>query len=80
MKTQDNGSQPSPTVAAYTPTQFAQRLGRSATYGYRLLYSGKVKAVTGFGRILIPATELNRVLSQADTYNPSKREARPLAA
>jgi hypothetical protein len=37
------------------------------------LYANKLKAVTGLGRILIPATELERVLSEADSYDPKPK-------
>jgi hypothetical protein len=61
--------------AAYSPSEFAALLGKSPTFAYRLLYSGKVRAVTGFGRTLIPATELDRLLGSAQRYNPRKDEA-----
>jgi hypothetical protein len=37
------------------------------------LYANKLKAVTGLGRILIPASELERVLSLAEPYNPKPK-------
>jgi hypothetical protein len=54
--------------AAYSPAHFAARFGRSPVWAYRLLYGGKVKAITGFGRILIPRSELERLLATAATY------------
>ena len=62
--------------AAYSPAQFAASCGRHPTWAYRLLYAGKVRAVTELGRLLIPAAELERVLSLAQPYNP-KRKPRP---
>jgi hypothetical protein len=56
--------------AAYSPAEFAAACGRHPTWTYRLLYSGKIHAITELGRILIPATELQRVLSLAQRYNP----------
>ena len=59
--------------AAYSPAEFAASCGRHPTWAYRLLYANKVKAVTGLGRILIPATELERVLSEAESYDPKPK-------
>jgi Helix-turn-helix domain len=56
--------------AAFSPGEFAAACGRHPSWAYRLLYSGKIKAVTGLGRILIPASELDRVLESAEPYNP----------
>jgi hypothetical protein len=59
---------PASPQAAYSPAQFAALFGKSAVWAYRLLYAGKVKAITGFGRILIPHDELLKLLSTAATY------------
>jgi len=49
---------------AFTPKEFAGLFGRSATWGYRQLYSGKIKKLGGCDSILIPRSELERFLSQ----------------
>jgi hypothetical protein len=59
--------------AAYSPAEFAAACGRHPTWTYRLLYSGKVNAITQLGRILIPASELQRVLGLAQPYNPKPK-------
>lgn len=59
--------------AAYSPAQFAAACGKSATWTYRLLYAGKLKAVTKFGRLLIPATEMNRLMATAEPYDPQPK-------
>jgi hypothetical protein len=59
--------------AAYSPAEFAATCGRHASWAYRLLYSGKIRAVTQLGRILIPASELERVLSLAQPYDPKPK-------
>jgi hypothetical protein len=59
--------------AAYSPAEFAASCGRHPSWAYRLLYGGKVRALTDLGRILIPASELERVLSLAKPYNPQPR-------
>jgi hypothetical protein len=62
--------------AAYSPAEFAASCGRHASWAYRLLYAGKVRALTDLGRILIPASELERVLSGAAPYNPQPRKTK----
>jgi Helix-turn-helix domain len=59
--------------AAYSPAEFAATCGRHASWAYRLLYSGKIRAVTQLGRILIPAAELERVLNLAQRYDPKPK-------
>ena len=62
-----------PNRAAYSPAEFAAFFGKHPCWGYRLLYAGKVKALTTLGRILIPASELERVLAPVETYNPKPK-------
>jgi hypothetical protein len=59
--------------AAYCPAEFAAACGRHPTWTYRLLYSGKIHAITELGRILIPASELDRVLTLAQAYDPKAK-------
>jgi hypothetical protein len=59
--------------AAFSPAEFAASCGRHPSWAYRLLYANKVRAVTELGRILIPASELERVLSLAEPYNPKPK-------
>lgn len=58
-----------PEKVALTPGEFAALFGKSQTWGYRQLYAGKVKALTGYGRTLIPVSEVERVLKEAGRYN-----------
>jgi hypothetical protein len=60
--------------AAYSPAEFAASCGKHPTWAYRLLYSGKVKAITELGRILIPASELDRIMGFAKPYDPQPRK------
>ena len=54
---------------ALTPGEFAALFGKSQTWGYRQLYAGKVKAITEYGRTMIPASEVERILGEAGRYN-----------
>ena len=56
--------------AALSPREFAASSGKHPSWAYRLLYAGKIQAITQFGRILIPTSELERVVGTAESYNP----------
>jgi len=57
---------------AFKPKEFAALFGKSQTWGYRQIYDGKVKAITEYGRMLIPASEVERVLGEAGIYDGLK--------
>lgn len=59
--------------AALSPREFAASFGKHASWAYRLLYRGKIHAISEFGRLLIPATELERVLTMAQRYDPKSK-------
>ncbi|MEP6699532.1 MAG: hypothetical protein ABJB09_07370 [Verrucomicrobiota bacterium] len=65
----------------YSPAQFARACEKHPSWAYRALYSGKIKAVTSLGRLLIPASEVERIMATAETYNPKpkKRKAEKAA-
>lgn len=52
----------------FSPGEFAALFGKSQTWGYRQIYAGKVKAISEYGRILIPASEVERILASAGRY------------
>ena len=62
--------------AAYSPAEFAALFNRHPTWAYRLMYDGKLQAVTGLGRLLIPASEVERILAPAAAYNPKPKKAK----
>src|SRR6266849_4638703 len=57
---------------AFSPGEFAGLFGKSQTWGYRQLYNGRVKATTEYGRIMIPAAEVERILATAGVYEGIK--------
>ncbi|MEO6785912.1 MAG: hypothetical protein ABI318_07235 [Chthoniobacteraceae bacterium] len=61
---------------AYSPGEFAALFGKHQTWGYRQLYRGTVKAITQCGRILIPRSEVDRLLSSAKTYDGTVQPVR----
>jgi hypothetical protein len=58
---------------AFSPKEFASFYGRHPSWAYRLLYANKLKAVTELGRILIPASEMERLHNLAGPYNPDRK-------
>lgn len=71
-----NVSKPSLERVALSPREFALLFGKEQTWGYRQIYSGKVKAITEYGRILIPAAEIERILKTAGVYDGLKPKVR----
>ena len=66
-------SPPAENRVAYSPSEFAALFGKHPTWGYRQLYRGTVKAITQYGRIMIPRTEVDRLLSTAKEYAGQNR-------
>lgn len=62
-------NEPMPNKVALTPGEFAALFGKSQTWGYRQLYAGKVQAITQYGRVMIPVSEVERILGEAGRYN-----------
>ena len=56
----------------FSPGEFATLFGKSQSWGYRQIYAGKVKTITEYGRILIPASEVEKILGTAGRYEGMK--------
>ena len=54
----------------FSPTEFAGMFGKQAVWGYRQIYDGKVKAIQELGRLIVPKSEIDRLLATAAPYNP----------
>lgn len=52
----------------YTPAEFARLFGKSQSWAYRQLYAGRVEGITDYGRVLIPAREVDKILKTAGRY------------
>jgi predicted site-specific integrase-resolvase len=52
-----------------TPAEFASLFGRHYTWAYRQIYAGKIKVLSKIGRIMIPRSEVERLLQGKETYN-----------
>ena len=55
-----------------TPTEFASIFGRHYTWAYRQIYAGRVKVISKLGRMMIPRSEVDRLLQSTETYNGKK--------
>lgn len=54
--------------AALTPREFAALFGRAQSWGYRMIYSGKVNVIDCLGSMMIPKSELQRLTKSAGLY------------
>jgi hypothetical protein len=58
--------------AAYTIPEFSSLFGKEQTWGYRMVYDGKVKVIPSDdvrGGNMVPHSEVERLLSKATTYS-----------
>jgi predicted site-specific integrase-resolvase len=52
-----------------TPTEFAALFGRHYSWAYRQIYAGKIQVIHDLGRIMIPRSEVERLLESKERYN-----------
>lgn len=49
--------------AAYSLEEFSQMLGHNRAWGYRMAKDNRIRVIRGYGKALVPASELERILS-----------------
>jgi hypothetical protein len=54
----------------YTVAEFSRKFGHAPAWGYRKLYEGRVFAIQDMGDLLIPVSEVERILKSARRYDP----------
>jgi hypothetical protein len=59
MKTQ----KPTANRRAYSLQETAAFFGKERTWAYRQVKAGRMRAITGFGAMLVPAAEIERILN-----------------
>jgi hypothetical protein len=64
----------------YSPAEFAALFGRHASWAYRAIYRGELKVIQGAGRLIIPASEAERLLNSAESYDPEPKAKKKGAA
>jgi hypothetical protein len=52
--------------ATLTPEEFAAQFGKQKIWAYRQIYAGRIKGITGFGNLMIPRSEIDRILKSAN--------------
>jgi len=55
-----------------TPTEFAAIFGRHYSWAYRQIYAGNIKVISKLGRMMIPRSEVDRLLQGKETYTGNK--------
>jgi len=50
---------------SYSFAEFAEMNGKERTWVYRQVQKGRLRAVTGFGTAMIPASEVERIFGKA---------------
>ena len=54
---------------AYTVPEFSRLFGHAPSWGYRMLYHGRVVAIQDVGDLRIPESEVRRLLITARRYD-----------
>jgi hypothetical protein len=49
---------------SYSFAEFAEMVGKERTWVYRQVQKGRIRAVTGFGTAMIPASEVERIFGK----------------
>lgn len=65
---------------AYTIEEVASLLGVHRVTVYRRLYAGELKVLKGFGRLMVPAGELDKFLNRVVEYTPRRTSRRKAVA
>ena len=52
----------------YTVAEFAGLFGRHKSWAYRLIYAQRIKVIHKFGKMMVPASEADEILSAATHY------------
>jgi hypothetical protein len=58
--------QPESSRKAYTLEETASFFGKDRSWAYRQVKAGRLKVITGYGAMLVPRTEIERILNSAD--------------
>lgn len=49
---------------SYSFAEFAEMVGKERTWVYRQVAKGRIRAITGYGAAMIPATEIERIFGR----------------
>lgn len=63
--------------ATFKIREFAAKFGHHPAWAYRRVYAGDVAVIDVMGQMMIPASEVDRLLALAKPYNPKRRKPKP---
>lgn len=49
---------------SYSFVEFAEMVGKERTWVYRQVAKGRIRAITGYGAAMIPASEVQRIFGE----------------
>lgn len=49
---------------AYSLKEFAELFGKERSWAYRMAQEKKIKVLEGFGTMMVPASEIERIISE----------------
>lgn len=55
-----------PDRVAYDFDEFARLFGRDRTWTYRQVNAGKVRVIRGYGKMMIPVSEVERITGEVE--------------
>ncbi|MEY3395891.1 MAG: hypothetical protein RL346_2128 [Verrucomicrobiota bacterium] len=55
---------------SFSFAEFADMVGKERTWVYRQVKKGRIRAITGFGAALIPASEIERIFGRREAVQP----------
>ena len=58
-----------PNRQAYTLAEFATFFGKHRGWAYRQVKEGRIKVIRGYGALLVPAAEVQRMLQSAEAVD-----------
>jgi hypothetical protein len=61
-----------PEKVVLTPRELTSLFGRHHTWAYRQIYAGNIKVISNLGRMMIPRSEVDRLLKRSETYSGKK--------
>ena len=59
---------------AYTADQFGKFFGKDGAWARRQVHEGKLKAIKGWGEMMIPSSEIDRIMNSAAQNLSSTKE------
>ena len=57
--------------AAVSLNELSALFGKQTTWAYRLMYHGKIKVLKDLGRMMVPRSEVQRLMQSAEIYDGS---------